>query len=421
MEHIKEVKDEELHIPDEVVTEIKEELSVDTPVSIADETENDMGDPSINKFDNNEEVILDKTNPPLKQKLSALYLLVKPEVDEFYNEKAKLNKKFDSLYNKYSKRVTGCQNDLDRANKNLAQMKAELTKAEKEFQAHNENNFDPASFEKIVAPKADTVNLWSRFITMKSKELNRYRFLKTKIFAKEKSIVQFIKHATAVQVIMACLKEYEYKNPFDESDVENFNKVEQLRKEIFELDEFQNIPDEITDEYVEELSKKYALSYITKKRDAALEHRELSLKLVDDVIVKYIGEVREIQPDEDATPESKEELIVINRKNKIKALHNLLDNTDKVKDDKERAYIKDIINYADFWCGNSGVDFVIDSSEQLDPYIYGQIVSLFKRKIKMLGPVIFPSEPTNRAELKILLAFICTTLSDSIELCIGLL
>lgn len=421
MEHIKEVKDEELHIPDEVVTEIKEELSVDTPVSIADESENDMGDPSINKFDNNEEVILDKTNPPLKQKLSALYLLVKPEVDEFYSEKAKLNKKFDSLYNKYSKRVIGCQNDLDRANKNLAQMKAELTKAEKEFQAHNENNFDPASFEKIVAPKADTVNLWSRFITMKSKELNRYRFLKTKIFAKEKSIVQFIKHATAVQVIMACLKEYEYKNPFNESDVENFNKVEQLRKEIFELDEFQNIPDEITDEYVEELSKKYALSYITKKRDAALEHRELSLKLVDDVIAKYIGEVREIQPDEDATSESKEELIIINRKNKIKALHNLLDNTDKVKDDKERAYIKDIINYADFWCGNSGVDFVIDSSEQLDPYIYGQIVSLFKRKIKMLGPVIFPSEPTNRAELKILLAFICTTLSDSIELCIGLL
>ena len=67
------------------------------------------------------------------------------------------------------------------------------------------------------------------------------------------------------------------------------------------------------------------------------------------------------------------------------------------------------------------MDFVIDSSEQLDPYVYGQIVSLFKRKIKMLGPVIFPSEPTNRAELKILLAFICTTLSDSIELCIGLL
>lgn len=422
MEEIKEVKIEETAIPTETVSEVQEELSVDTPVNISEpSTEKVMGDPSINEFDNNEEVILDKTNPPLKQKLSALYLIIKPEVDEFYSDKSKLNKKFDALYMKYSKRMVGCQNDLDRANKNLSQMKIELAKAEKEFQKHNENDFDPASFDRIVAPKADTVNLWSRFITMKSKELNRYRFLKTKIFAKEKSIIQFIKHSTAVQVIMACLKEVDYKNPFDETDVEKYNKVEELRKEILSFDEVVNVPEELSDEYVEALAKRYAISYINKKKETALQHRDLSIKLIDDAIEKYIGKINPVTPDENTTPEDKAEMEIINRRNKVKSLYNVLNNTDKIQDNKEREYLKDILQYADFWCSNAGVDFVIDTTDQLDPFIYGQLVSIYKRKVKLLAPVIFPGEPTSKAEIKIMLSFICTTLSDSIELCLGLL
>lgn len=420
MEEIKEIKIQSDAAVDSGVSEIQEELSVDNPVAVSSSSEKVFGDPSINKF-SEEEVVLDNTNPPLKQKLAALYLMIKPEVDEFYNDKSKLNKKFDSLYLKYSKKLTGCQNDLNRANENLKQMKIELAKAEREFQKHNESSFDPASFDKMVAPKADTVNLWTSFITMKSKEYNRYRFLKTKIFAKEKSIVQFIKHATAVQVIMACLKENDYKNPFDATDTENYNKVEQLRKEIFEFEEFQDIPVELSDEYVESLARKYATSYINKKKETAIQHRDLSIKLLNDSMVKYIGEVRDITPDENVTPEKKLELEAINRKNKIKALYNVLNNTDKIKDVKEREFLKDVLDYADFWCSNSGVDFVLQTSAQLDPFVYGQLVSVYKRRIKPLAPILFPGEPISRAEMKIMMSFICTTLSDSIELCIGLL
>lgn len=421
MEEIKEMKTEDMIAERIAISEVEDEMNVDTPNLVGiDASDRVMGEPSINKF-SEEEVMLDKTNPPLKQKLSALYLLIKPEVDEFFNDKNKLNKKFDSLYISYSKKMTGCQNDMDKAHKNLKQMKIELAKAEKEFQKHNENDFDPASFDKIVAPKAETVNLWERFITMKSKELNRYRFVKTKIFAKEKSIVQFIKHSTAIQVIMACLKENEYKNPFEESDVENFNKVEVLRKEILAMEEFSNIPEELSDEYVEALAKKYATSYVSKKKEVASQHRDLSIKLLDDAVAKYIGEIRTITPDENTTPEAKAELDVINRKNKIKALYNVLNNTDKISDDKEREYLKDIINYSEFWCTNGGVDFVLSASDQLDSFVYGQLVSIYKRKIKPLAPIIYPGEPISRAEMKVMMSFICTTLSDSIELCIGLL
>lgn len=390
------------------------------------EMNKELGDPSINNY-SSEEILVDKTTPYLKQKISALYILLKPEVDEFYSDPKKLHKKFDSLYIKYTKLLNGCQNDIKKANENLDKLKIQLAKAEKEFQQHNEKEFDPASWDQIVAPTADLVDLWTKFTTMKSKELNRYRFLKTKIFAKEKNVAQFIKHATTVHVIMMCLKENNYKNPFDpnsenESDRVNYNKVEELRRDFLESEEYKHLPEEISDEFVEDTIRKYATSYLTRKKESALQHRDMADRLLDDAYEKYTGQtaVPEL-PEGDITEAQANEVITIFRKNKVKTLRAKLQNSNEISDDKEREYLKDILNYAEFWCNNEGVELVVGTTDQLEPFVYNQLVSVYKRQIKSLAPVVFADEPINKAEMKFLMSFICTTLSDSIALCIGLL
>lgn len=406
----------------ESIAEVESELAVSNP-AIADKDGKVLGEPNIREYDSTEEVLVDTTAPLVKQKLSALYMMIKPEVDKFFEDKHKLNQKYDALYLKYTKKVSAAKEDIKRAQKNLEIMNIELKKAEKEFEAKNETSFDPASYDSIVAPKAETVNLWNSFINVKSRELNRYKFVKTKIFSKEKSITQFIKHSTAVHIILMCLKENEFKNPFDlsgsEEDKANFVKVEEIRLDLFNSEEFNSIPEEINEEWLEKVIKKYATSYVGKKKETAVQHRELAIKFLDDLCEKYGVKV--------ATPDSIEPADIANveaivRKNKLKGMKALLhNNAESIIPAEEREYVTEVLNYVEFWCDNQSIDFVIDTSTQLDPFMHTQVISVFKRRIKEIAPLIYPGEPVNRAEAKTLLAFICTTLSDSIELCIGLL
>lgn len=411
----------ELDIAKDMVDKLSAEKEAPVQESTPAPENKVMGNPSINDY-SNEEVILDQSNPPMKQLFSKLFLLLQPDVEEFYSDKHKLNAKLEKLYVKYSNVINSCKQDIEKANKRLEEATEELRKAEREFQEHNINDFDPGSFDTIVAPKAQLFETYERYVTFRSKELNRLKFVKTKLFAKEKNISKFVQHVHIVYIMMMSLKELDYENPFDkDKEIDKYNQLEEIRNQILASDEYLSIPDKFDKDSLDAIVHKYASTYLSKKKQVALEHSALSSSFLNDVFAKYIGteipEPKEVDNTED--PSVTPDMII--RRIKAKQLKALLSDTSQSLTTHERDEIKTALDYNEFWCENEGVNMVMNYTNDLEPLIYDQVVSVFNRKIVDMSHYIFKDEPHNKAEYKMLMCFLCTTLSDSIELCLGLL
>lgn len=366
----------------------------------------------------------------LKVLLSEMYNMIKPDVEEFFADKKNLSEKYQNLYLSTQKRLEGCMKDLKTGRKRLEEAEKLLREKTSQFEKMplSDLSYNIQKYEAEITPANDSVGLWNKYVEVKIREINRIKFFKTKVFAREKTITTYIVHATIVKVMCQVLLEKNYECPYTSED-DKYNHIEKLRKNILELDEIKNIPAEITDEYLTTIAEKNGLSYVRAKTDEAKEFKALSHSLIKDTLRYLFGEEKY---ETWINKKWESETLMVKRSyyelcDIYKALKNNGGGLDiktyqmyKEKIGSELPNLAFIIESAQTWIKDQFMSLVDDNTEFMDNLKTKQSLSIFKRKIQPMSNAIFKDEG-DRGAVKLLLVLSNTTLVDAMELVLNIM
>lgn len=246
-----------------------------------------------------------------------------------------LKEKFEIVENSLRKYEKKESENLKTLEEKVNTLREQYKAAARKFEAEAMTKLDPSLYDKEVAPIEQEYLVYKKHWETKIAHVQNIKMLKTRAFAREKSLIPTLQHSQAIITLVLIFRSYLVNGTleivYDEKDVETVKEIETTLSKIFESKylkgEFTDIP--TLDQFIEYFSD-IVETQVDKAFVKAKVGKDNAFGLIDKLVEELHLPVIPTDFQGDIDPK---EVEIIELQNKLKLLEEVV-RTEKYKNEK---------------------------------------------------------------------------------------